>query len=349
MAAPPKHIRCAFGGTIGGSSVYRPAEPWEFGWGQVRTPVLCSRILCATCSTFVRSVPNHALPPREGASVVRPIDFAGRPIDLVKALRLVVQDGARTLACACRVVTVTGPHALERPIPGATLPLHWRCAGHPPMPTKGAVLDGETLPDDPAGWFQLLEHALRGEWPTRLAGRAVHDARHPAFRLAHVLVHLTDVVLQRALARRIASWGLLHDEPRVRLGALDLYRLLPRFGGFEQLADAMTRHYDRFDGIVVPDLPELELGRILREAVDAQVRAGPIEPISQAIRMDSLAGRGCAAFVRVIVRDDPKFATQYARVLAAPHPMRRVVLREAMVMHGDAMLAALDKALAAVP
>ncbi len=339
---------CVPSAVIGGTACYRPSEPWEFGWGHPSVPVLCSNLLCRACSTRVRSVAAHALPSHAaGARIAtRPIDFAGRSVDLVAALRLRVEDGARTYACACRAVSVVGAHRVGDPLPsGARLP--WVCAGHPRMPPVAeASLDGTPMPTDAPGWLRLAENALSGEWPVMRRGRDVHDAAHPAFRLAHVFIHLRDETLQRALGRRIAAWGLFHQDAMVRFATVDLYRLLPLFFGHEQLGEALTREHERYDGVLLhaPDGPEL--GGALREAVDLQCAAlGLKEPLATAIRSDLLAGRGCSAFVRTVVRDDPEWAIQRARVLGAHSSIRRAVLREAMAAFHPARLGALDAAL----
>jgi hypothetical protein len=352
VSAPPftPDQPCVPSAVIGGTACYRPSEPWEFGWGHPSVPVLCAKLICRACSTPVRSVAAHALPHHaaETRIATRPIDFAGRKVDLVPALRLKVDEAARTYACACRAVSVRGAQRVGDALPdGARLP--WVCAGHPAMPKPAdATLDGAPLPHDAPGWLRLAEDALSGQWPTQRRGRDVHDRAHPAFRLAHLFIHLRDETLQRALGRRIAAWGLFHAEARIRFATVDLYRLLPLFFGHEQLGEALTREHARYDEVLAwePDGPEL--GGALREAVDLQCAAGGLkEPLSTAIRSDLLAGRGCSAFVRTVVRDTPDWAIQRARHLGSHSGIRRAVLREAMATFHPGRLGELDAALLA--
>jgi len=341
---------CTHSGVIGGTGTYRPVEPWERGWGHPSALVLCSNLICRCCSTAVRSVANHALRPRPDEQAddprVRPIDFAGRPIDLVKALDLEVDEAARTFACACRAISTRAGYQLAYPAGAARTVIPWVCKGHP-APTLTSELDGEPLPIDAGGWLGVCQKALGGEWPTHHRGRDVHDREHPAFRLAHILVHIHDVKLQAALGRRVASWGLLHADAKIRHASVDLYGLLPRFPGYEALGDALTRHRTLFDDIVLDDDAQTSLGAVLRATIAIQLKTGPVEPLSGAVRMDLLAGFGCTALVQAVVRDTPTWVIERLLGIIAHDPVRRRTVREAMEAQHPGLMVALNRELAA--
>ncbi len=277
-------VTCSLDGVIGGAAAYRPVEPWERGWGSPLTPVLCSNVRCLACATPVRAVLGHALP--EG--LWRSIDFAGRLKPIPELLRLVSAPAVRTWMCACRTVSLDAAHPLAHGVlvspEAGRLRLPWRCAGHLPPPTN-ATLDGHLLPTDPTAWFAHVDALVLGETPAPTRRRSVHDVSHPAFQLAHRLVHLSDGRLQRALGERVARTWLTALETRPRQVAVDLYRLLPRFFGSEGLAVALAEDAEAFDTrVTAPDGEPL--GRRLRLACATQVQRLPDRAMLDAMRQD---------------------------------------------------------------
>ncbi len=309
---PDDRVRCVQDGLIGGAECYRPVEPWEFGWGSPLTPVLCSNLRCEACAGPVRAVLGHALP--EG--LWRAIDFAGRLKPLPELLGLRPAPQVRTWVCACRAVSVDGAWPLALGVPGhvgaGQLRLPWRCAGHLPL-GPGAMLDGDLLPSEPVAWFAHLDALVLGHAPAATRRRSVHDAAHPAFQLAHRVIHLADGRLQRALGQRVSGTWLRDPSPRARTFALDFFTLLPRFFGSEALAPALERDGATFDAAEVPGSGE-PLGLRLRVACAAQVLRTSDPAMVEAMQRDLdrepparplTADFGEGALIRALARLEP--------------------------------------------